>query len=78
MNFTLKKTHFIAFLERLETINIEKYSSSSNHGGRHILGILGPSTFNNVPRSLNIPCYKAQILINPWKMTKYSAILYPT
>ena len=39
MNFALKEIHFIGFLERLETINIEKFSSPPNHGGRHFLGI---------------------------------------
>ena len=41
----LKKIHFIGFLECLETINIEKFSSSPNHGGRRFLGVLGPYPF---------------------------------
>ena len=44
----LKEIHFIGFLERLETINIDKFFSSPNHGDRHFLGILGLSAFNIV------------------------------
>ena len=48
----LKEIHFIGFLERLETISIENISLSPNYGGRNFLGILGPTTFNIVPRPL--------------------------